>query len=150
MIGLTILAILLLTFGFAKAIALVVVMAVATGAVPIDLAPLVNGILVPILTPLIGAALLWVIYKVAAVFHFVLQDGQRSLLDRAIANGLNWAAQKASTTPMVVSAQPGVVADVASYLGKTAPGALKSLGLDKDSEALAAAITARLPVASPK
>jgi hypothetical protein len=127
------------------AVALAAFVALAT---PIDLSPIVNGIIVPLLTPVLGAAFLWVAYKVSSLFHFHIQQGQRALLEKAISNGLNYASMKLGETPMTLSTHSAAISTVASYVNKAAPGAVKALGLDKASGSLAAAIIARLPDAS--
>ena len=111
----------------------------------VDLSPIVNGLVVPLLTPIISAALLWLIYKVGSLFHIKIQDSQRALLETAISNGITFAQSKVASLPESVTISNPVIAQAAAYVTKTAPGALTALGLDKDSAALAAAITARLP-----
>ena len=113
----------------------------------IDLSPIVNGVIVPLLTPILAAALLWLVYKVAALFHIKIQDSQRTLLETAIANGINFAQNKVASLPETVAVTNPVVAQAAAYVIKTAPDALKALGLQNDSAALVTAITARLPSA---
>lgn len=125
---------------------LLTVLAVLTApAFSIDLAPLVNGVLWPLAQPPLIAGLLWLTYKVGQLLHINIQAGQRALFETAFTNATNYAGTKLGGAHLVVSTNSAAISTVASYINQTAPGAVKALGLDKDANAFAAAILARLP-----
>lgn len=105
----------------------------------ISLAPLVNGLIVPILVPLLMALAGWALNKVAAYAHFQISQGQRDLVDTAIANGIAYAQTKLPATVGI----DGMVGQVVAYVLPKIPGALKFLGVTPAS--LEQLIIARLP-----
>ena len=107
----------------------------------LDLAPLVNGVIVPLLIPVILAFASWAITRIAAVAHFQLLDGQRRLLEQAITNGLAYVEK--TLGPHETVSVDAKVAGVVNYVAPKVPGALKSLGITGDH--LAQLVTARLP-----
>lgn len=107
----------------------------------IDLAPLVNGIVIPLLTPVLLAVIMWVATKVAALAHIQIQDSQRDVLTAAVNNGIAYAER-------VLAPRLGITADdkvatAVNYILPKIPDALKGLGITPDH--LAQLVTARLP-----
>lgn len=113
----------------------------------IDFAPIVNQVIVPLATPVLLAGFGWVAVKVATLFHLHIQAAQRVFLNTVIANGIAYGTAKLAALPetVIIDDKNVLMGHVADYATKTAPALLKSLGLDKDSAALAAVITARIP-----
>ena len=109
--------------------------------ITLDLAPLINGVIVPLFVPVVLAAAGWAVSRIAKVAHFTLQDGQRRLVDTAIANGVAYV-EKTLPAHETLSVDDKVAA-VANYVVPKIPGALKSLGITGDH--LAELVTARLP-----
>lgn len=107
----------------------------------IDLAPLVNGVVIPLITPVLLAVATWALTKVAGYAHFQIQDGQRRVVSDAIDHGIAYA-QKALASHETVNADATVAAAV-NYILPKVPGALASLGVTGDH--LAQLVTARLP-----
>lgn len=111
----------------------------------LDLAPLVNQVIVPLLTPILAAGLMWIGYRVQALFHVNILAGHRAVFETAVANGIKLLSQRLGNVAMTVDVKNAAISGVAAYVVKTAPDAVKRLGLDKDAQALATAIEARLP-----
>lgn len=111
----------------------------------LDLAPLVNQVIVPLLTPILAAGLMWIGYRVQSLFHVNILAGHRAVFETAVQNGISLVTKKLAGVPMSVDIKNATIAGVATYVAKTAPDALTHLGLDKDAQALATAIEARLP-----
>lgn len=112
----------------------------------IDLTPLVQPVVQDIVIPLLTAGAVWLGYKVERLLHVSWLDGHRAVFETAVANGLNMADKALGidgSKPVTVDVKNAYIATAASYIAKTAPGAIKALGLDKDAAALAAAIDAR-------
>lgn len=107
----------------------------------IDLSPLVNGVILPLLAPVLLAVVTWAATKVAALAHIQIQDSQRDVLTAAVNNGLAFAEQKLAGYEHV-SADDKVAAAV-NYILPKVPDALKGLGVTP--EHLAQLVTARLP-----
>jgi hypothetical protein len=111
----------------------------------IDLSPIVNGVVIPLLTPLLLVFATWALNKVAAYAHFQIQDGQRQVVGDAIANGLAYAEQKLAPYENVTADQK--VAAAVNYVLPKVPGALKTLGVTP--EHLAQLVTAKLSPSAP-
>lgn len=109
-------------------------------AATIDLSPLINGVILPLLTPVLLAVATWAATKVAAYAHFQIQDGQRALLSSAIDNAIAYAEQLLAGKESVTANDK--VATAVNYLLPKVPDALKSLGVTP--EHLAQIITAKL------
>lgn len=114
-------------------------------ATVIDLAPLVNGVILPLLAPALLAVLTWAATRLAALAHIKLQDSHRAVLSAAVTNGIAYA-QKAlgPTAAVTVNAQ---IAAAMAYILPKVPEALKSLGVTPDH--LAELVAAQLPPAAP-
>jgi len=108
--------------------------------VAIDLSPIINQVIVPLLTPLLLAAGAWALNRVAAYAKFQVQDGQRAMLEKAIRNGIAYAEKQASGIASISADEK--VAAAANYVLPKIPGALKGLGVTP--EHLASLIKARL------
>lgn len=107
----------------------------------IDLAPIVNGVIVPLLTPALIAAITWAAARIGKLAHIQLQDSQRALLATAIDNAIAYAEQLLAGKAQVQASDK--VATAVNYLLPKAPEALKSLGVTP--EHLAQMVTAKLP-----
>jgi hypothetical protein len=94
---------------------------------PLDLSPIVNGVIVPLLTPVLLGFAMWALNKVAAFAHFQVQDGQRQMVSAAIDNAIAYAAK--TLGPKEVVGVDAHVAAAAAYLMPKIPGALKSLNV---------------------
>jgi hypothetical protein len=113
----------------------------------IDLAPVIDGIVLPCLTaiiPIIGAALAaWLSAKLAAWLHLKSQDKLRDILLNVIDNGLSAATNRAAALPLTIDVHNQKVADATQYVISHSPDAVKKLGLTPD--AVRDMIVARLP-----
>lgn len=109
----------------------------------LDLAPLVNTVIIPLLAPTLMACAAWAAAKLASYAHVQLQDSQRALLNAAITNALNYAEHQLAGHETVTVSEK--VATAVAYLQPKIPGALKSLGVTPDH--LADLVIARLPAA---
>lgn len=120
-----------LLFGLTKMaiFAVLAVAAIATATTAVDLGPLINGIVVPLLAPILGAAALWLAYRLQSVFHLHVLDGRRALLETAINNGIALVAAQLQRRTLSVNV-PDHVASVVGYAAATVPGAIKKLGID--------------------
>lgn len=107
----------------------------------LDLHPIVDQIVLPLLEPVVGAIAAWALIKVAGFAHIQIQDSQRAVLEQAIANGLNYVDQKLAGKEQVTVDDR--VAGVVNYVAPKIPGALASLGITGPH--LADLVTARLP-----
>ncbi len=107
----------------------------------IDLAPLVNQVVIPIITPVLLGVATWALTRVAKYAHFQVQDSQRKLVldvvDNAVAYAEKMLAGKASVTVN------DKVATAVNYILPKVPDALKAVGITP--EHLAQIVTARLP-----
>lgn len=107
----------------------------------IDLAPLVNGVLIPLLAPALLGVLTWAGARLSLLLHIKLQDSQRAVLSAAVTNAIAYAQQRlAARETVLVSDQ---VATAVNYILPKIPGALKSLGVTPQH--LAELVTAQLP-----
>lgn len=111
---------------------------------PIDLGPIVNQIVVPLVTPILVAGFTWIVYRVQSLLHAHILDGHRAVLETAIQNGIKLATSRVPPT-LLVSSKNQIVSEALAYVNTVAPQAVAKLGLAKDADALAAAIEARLP-----
>lgn len=111
-----------------------------TATVAYDLAPIVNNLILPGLTPILGAGLLWLVYRVQSVFHLHVLDGKRAVVQNAILNGITLAESRLGSKLSVNV--PADVASVAGYVNTTVPHALASLRVDPP--ALGAKIAAEI------
>lgn len=107
----------------------------------IDLSPIVDGVLIPLLTPVLLAVVTWAATKVAALAHIQIGAAQRTVLESAINNGIAYA-EKTMAPRLGVTADDKVAAAV-NYILPKVPDALKGLGVTPDH--LAQLVTARLP-----
>ncbi len=107
----------------------------------IDLAPLINAYVVPILTAVLLSLASWAMSKAATYFHFTVQDGQRALVNGAIDNAIAYAQQMLAGKENVTANQ--TVSTAVNYLLPKIPDTLKALGVTP--EHLAQIITAKLP-----
>lgn len=107
----------------------------------IDLTPLVNGVLIPLFTPVLLSVLIWAATKIAGLAHMQIQSAQRDVLSAAIVNGIAYA-EKTLAPHLGVTADDKVAAAV-NYILPKVPDALKGLGVTPDH--LADLVTARLP-----
>lgn len=107
----------------------------------IDLSPLINGVIIPLLTPILIALVGWAATKVAALAHIQIQDSQRAVIGDAVTNGLAFAEQKLAPYEQVTADQK--VAAAVNYILPKVPDALKSLGITPQH--LMDLVTARLP-----
>ena len=117
--------------------------ATATPAFAIDLAPIVDGVIFPVLQSVLLAAVSWAVYKVAAYAHFQVTDGQRAFLISAVDNAIAFAQQKLAGHETITA--PQQVAEALNYLLPKVPGTLKALNVTPGH--LQDIITARLPTA---
>lgn len=108
---------------------------------PIDLTPLVDQVVLPILAPVLVVAITWAAKRVADFFHIQLQDSQRRMLESAMQSALAFAEAEIRGRTVQVSASDKVAVAV-DYLLPKVPAALASLGIDKDH--LADMLKARL------
>lgn len=108
----------------------------------IDLAPLVNQVVIPLAVPALASVGTWALAAIAGHFHIKIQDSQRALVNEVLTRAINYAASKA---PATINATTGsAVADVAAaYVASHVPGALRSLGVTPDG--LRQMVEARLP-----
>jgi len=112
--------------------------------VAIDLSPLINQVVLPLLTPVVVAVATWAVAKIGAYAHFQFSAGQRSVVETAIQNGIAFAESRlAGKTTVQVSDK---VAAVYDYVEPKVPGALKALNITPDH--LEQLIEARLPKAA--
>ncbi len=107
----------------------------------VDLAPVINQVVLPLATTGLIACASWAAARVARLAHIQLQDSQRRVLSAAITNGLAYAET-------LLAGKEGVtvndkVATALNYVLPKVPGALKSLNVTP--EHLAQVITAQLP-----
>lgn len=98
----------------------------------IDLAPLLNGVVIPLAVPVVSGAASWALLKVAQHFHIQIQDSQRAALNDAIYHAINWGAR--SMTPDSVKIRSGEVTEAAyNYTVSHVPGIMRSLGVTPES-----------------
>lgn len=107
----------------------------------IDLSPLVNQVVIPLLTPVLIGVATWALTRVAAYAHFQIQDGQRQLIATVVDNGVAYAEQLLAGKETVTASDK--VATALNYVLPKVPGALKSMGVTP--EHLAQMVTAKLP-----
>lgn len=98
--------------------------------VAVDLSPLVNQVLIPLIETGLSAVAGWVLMKVGAYFHFQIQDGQRKVVNDAIDNGV--ALAQASLAGGETIHVDEKVAAVVDYVAPKVPGAMKALGITPD------------------
>ena len=117
------------------------ILAVAAAAgVTVDLSPLVDGVVIPLLVPTVLALGGWAMTRVGAYFHFQISDGQRQVVETAIANGIAWAQSHVAAGETVTL--DAKVAKAVEYVLPKIPAALKWLGITPDH--LAQLVEARL------
>ncbi len=104
----------------------------------IDFSPLINQVLIPLITSVLLALAGVAMAKVAAYAHIKVQDSQRDVLSAAITNGIAYAA---GTLPKTAKCDAHV-AEAVNYILPKVPGALKGLGVTP--EHLAQLVTAQL------
>ena len=109
----------------------------------IDVAPIINQVVVPILSAVLLTALSWAATRIASYFHIKLQDSQRAVLSTAVNNGIAYAQQALAGRENVTLGDKASLA--VSYILPKVPGALKSLGVTPDH--LSQLVTAQLPQA---
>ena len=109
----------------------------------IDLAPLVNQVVIPLALPVLTAAGSWAAIKVAGFFHIQIQDSQRALVDDVIYRAIRYASAKVAPTELQVTTGNQMTDVAATYVTQHVPGALRSLGVTPD--ALRRMVEARLP-----
>ena len=110
----------------------------------IDLAPLVNQVVIPLVVPVLAGAGTWAAARIAAYFHIKVQDSQRALINAVIQRGIAYAASKVPSS-IPVTAGGGLKDMAAQYVIDHIPGALRSLGVTP--AALGQMVEARLPTA---
>lgn len=113
----------------------------------IDLAPLVNQVIIPLATPVVAGIASWALANIAAHFKIRVQDSQRELINAVIYRGIAYASSKAPST-INVSTGSAVKDMAANYVIEHVPGALRSLGVTP--AALGQMVEARLPTAPAK
>jgi hypothetical protein len=106
----------------------------------IDLSPIINNVLVPLVATGLSGVAAWVLGRVAAYFHFQLSQGQRQVVSDAIDNGIALAVKRLG--PVTINADQHV-AEVVNYVLPKVPDALKHLGVTPDH--LAEVIAAKMP-----
>lgn len=106
----------------------------------IDLSPIVSGVIVPLITPVVLALAAYALKRVASLAHISIQDSQRKVVEGAIQNGIKFAVSKLG--PVNVAASDQVTAAV-NYILPKVPGALNGLGITPDH--LTEMVQARLP-----
>jgi len=111
----------------------------------VDLAPIVNQVVIPVLTPLLGAGALWVLNKAAKLLHVNIQAQQRVVLETAISNGIAYADQVLAAHETVQTSDR--VAQALNYVLPKVPVAMKDLGVTPAQ--LGDLILARLPAPAP-
>lgn len=109
--------------------------------VSIDLSPVVNGVIVPLLTPILLAVATWAISRIAKYAHFQIQDGQRQVVADAITSGIAYAQK--TLGPLEIVSADARIATAVSYVLPKVPDALKSLGVTPAH--LAQIVAAKLP-----
>lgn len=107
----------------------------------IDLSPILNGVIFPLLAPMLMALAGLALAKVAQVAHFQLSDGQRALVLGAIDNAIAFAEQKLSPGAVVTVDQK--VAAAVNYLLPKIPQALNFLKISPAQ--LGEIVAARIP-----
>jgi len=112
----------------------------ATGQ--IDLAPLIDGVVAPILSAVLMALASWALVKIAGLLHIQISDSQRNVVLNAIPHALTFAEQKLLAKGATFTASEQV-AEALNYLAPKVSGALAWLGITP--EHLAEMVTARLP-----
>ncbi|HZL00462.1 MAG TPA: hypothetical protein VFC47_11245 [Caulobacteraceae bacterium] len=112
----------------------------------IDLNPIVDQVILPILAPIALGLICWAARRVAGLCHVQISAANGALLDKAIGNGVALAASDIDgSIPLVPG--PAMVASAAAYVNTTAPATLKALGVSP--AALGAAIAARIAADPP-
>lgn len=110
----------------------------------IDLAPILNQIVVPILVPIVTALAGLALAKIAQLAHFNLQDGQRALVLAAVDNAIAFAEQKLAGQAVTITADQKIAAAV-NYLLPKIPQALSALKITPAH--LGEIVAARIPQA---
>lgn len=119
----------------------VVVAAVAAAATGvIDLSPVVNQVIVPVLASVLIAVVIWAVQRAGAFFHFTISDGQRQLVSTAVDNAIAYA--QTTLAPKEKITTTDIVAEAVNYLLPKIPDTLKALGITPDH--LADLVTAKL------
>ena len=111
----------------------------------IDLRPLIDKILVPIVLPLLSSLGVWGLWKLIALTGLKIDDTQRAVVQSGLQYAINYASTKiASSTPdkIPVNVKSAVVAEAAQYALAHIPDALAHFAIDPAK--LATMIEARL------
>ena len=112
----------------------------------VDLAPLVNEVVLPLVTAVLSPLVPWLAYKAIQVLHLQLTKAQAATLEVAMQNGINYALGKVQAFTNAhgqVQMKDQVVAQAAAYVLPKVPDTLKALGVTP--EGLKQRIEARLP-----
>ena len=106
----------------------------------IDLVPIINQVVVPILSAVLLAVLAWAAQRIAVFFHIKIQDSQRAVLSAAVSNGIAYAGHALAGRENITVSDTAAAA--VEYVLPKVPGALKALGVTPDH--LSQLVTAQL------
>jgi hypothetical protein len=132
-------------------IAAAVAQVAAQPSTTVDLSPLLNQVVWPVLGTVLTALVGWLITRASTYFHLASQDTIRSYVMTATQNGVAAIEAKLAGTPLTVDTHSAKVAAVASHLITTVPSGLKALGftLEPNDPKLVAMISAQLNQLAP-
>lgn len=112
----------------------------------IDLKPLIDEVLFPLLATAITPFVAWAVYKAGQLLHVQLTAAQTQTLETAMQNGINFALSQAQTyadAHGIVPTKSDLIATATNYVLPKVPDALAKLGISPAG--VAQRIEARLP-----
>ena len=112
----------------------------------IDLAPTINNVIIPILTPIVLALAGWAAQRLATFLGLKNDDKRRLVLVHVADQAAQAAINIAQEHPMKFETRDARVAKAVDFINTNAPDAVKALGLTP--EAVENLVHARLPGSS--
>ena len=114
----------------------------------INVAPLINEVVIPIVVALAGVLATWLSTKLAALLGVKKDDALAARLEEAMKNGLAFAqsqlADKFDKGPIDIDVKNHLIASAADYASSHVPDTLKQLGIGPHE--LAEKLAARLQI----
>lgn len=114
----------------------------------INMRPLINEVVVPILAGLLGLLATWISTRLVGVLKLEHDDALRGIIENGMQKGIAYALSKlddaTKSMPLSFEVRSKIVADAANYVIGATPDALKKLGVTKD--AIERAVAARLEI----
>lgn len=103
----------------------------------VDIAPLINQVVVPLLGALGGLLVTWLVAKVCGWLGIQANSQVAGVLETAMQNGLAFAQSqlkdKVGNGVVPIDVKNQVIATAANYVIAHTPGAMKTLGVDQAS-----------------